>query len=106
MCKSVEVYFDIQVSNAHSCNKIAHITQNMCRVHMCTLYVYGKSLGLHMHRCGLTSCWGGAGWLGAGGLCGITPTNHLKMHTGEKSDRCKQYDYASSQAYHLGKQTR
>ena len=64
MCKSGEVSFDIQVSNAHSCNRIAHITQNMCRVHMCTLYVYGKSLGLHMHRCGLTSCWGGAakGW--------------------------------------------
>ena len=27
--------------------------------------------------------------------------NHLKMHTGEKSNKCNQCDYASSQAGHL-----
>ena len=39
------------------------------------------------------------GGLGAGGLRGITPTNHLRMHTGEKSNKCEQCDCASSQAF-------
>ena len=65
------------VSNAHSCNKRAHITQNMYihgshtrltrftyTAHICTRLTC--EISLRLHRCALTSCWGGArrleGW--------------------------------------------
>ena len=92
------------VSNAHRCNKRAHITHSM---YMCTcarVHVYLYMYTTHtVHMCTFfevaqvrTDLMLGrgskVGRLGAGGLRGITPTNHLRMHTREKSNKCKQCD--------------
>ena len=116
--QSVEVSFNVHcptryvnsaqytVSSVHSCNKRAHITQNM--------YIHGSHTRLTRFTytaliCTRVTCailfevaqvqadlmlgrGSKVGRLGAGGLRGITPTNHLRMHTREKSNKCKQCD--------------